>query len=70
MHLGTCLRKHYLFILLVGAILILASSCVTTTYNNRNWRRLPPSTGHSKCGCLIQKHTISFSEQNGETIRA
>jgi hypothetical protein len=57
--------------MMVAMILIfMVQGCMTTSYNNRNWRRLPPSTGHSRCGCLMQKPNELISKSYGETNRA
>ncbi len=54
-HTPSGLRLRNLLIILAGLFIILLQSCATNGYNNRNWRRTPASTGHNRCGCLIEK---------------
>lgn len=63
-------RNRTLLIIMVGIILLMMQACMTTTYNNRNWRRVPPSTGHNRCGCLMQKPYELTPKQYGEIYRA
>jgi len=44
--------KLLLLVVLVSAAL---QGCMTTSYNNKNWRKSPASTGRNRCGCLLEK---------------
>jgi hypothetical protein len=68
-HLLPATCKRSLLLILTGLLLIIVQGC-TTTYNNKNWRRPPPSTGHNRCGCLMQKNYELISKQYGEISRA
>ncbi len=48
-------RFRLLLFLLAVFVATLMQSCISSRFNNSNWRRTPPSTGHSRCGCLMQK---------------
>jgi hypothetical protein len=63
-------RNRYLLVIMVGIILFMMQACMTTTYNNSNWRRQPPSTGHNRCGCLMQKTYKITPVQYGNSWRA
>jgi len=69
-HLTSGSRERYLLVILAGILLFIAQGCVTNSYNNKNWRRVPPSTGHNRCGCLMHNPNQLTPKLNGEIYRA
>jgi hypothetical protein len=63
-------RYRYLLVILAGIFLFMLQGCVTNSYNNKNWRRSPPSTGHNRCGCLMQNPNQLTPKLNGEIFQA
>ena len=70
LHFKSGSRNRYLLILLAGILLILVQGCISTYHSNKNWRRSPASTGHNRCGCLMQKPYELTPKPYGEICRA
>lgn len=63
-------RFRILLALAVVLLAIVLQSCVVSGYNNRNWRRTPPSTGHKRCGCLMLNPYSSTIKQQAYEYQA
>ena len=63
-----------LFLMASIIVLLIASGCTTNRYNGqRNWNRSPASTGHNRCGCLLNPATeraVKLYQQHTYALQA
>ena len=62
------------FLLMAPVIMIiLCTGCTSSRNSQKNWNRSPASTGHNRCGCLLnpmQLHAIKLYQQTDYALQA
>ncbi|MBK7028165.1 MAG: hypothetical protein IPH45_02710 [Bacteroidales bacterium] len=68
--LKSVLSHKVLLLFGVSTMVIMLQGCMTPNYNNKNWRRSPPSTGRNRCGCLMKMPGQLMLPQDGLIYQA
>jgi len=64
--------RKLLFLACFSLFLMLAG-CTSTHNSQKNWNRTPASTGHNKCGCLLNpasEYSIKLYQQPVYALQA
>jgi hypothetical protein len=54
-------------------VLMMLAACASTYNSQKNWNRTPPSTGHNRCGCLLnpaRENAIKLYHQTVYALQA